>query len=72
MAYGRLTKRGNKLRWAFIEAVTAAVTHSRFFRRHYNHVKTRRGSKDARTSTARKLAELTWTVWRERRRYVVR
>ncbi len=73
MAYGRLTKRGNKwLRWAYIEAVTAAVTHSRFFRRHYDRVKSRRGTKDARTSTARKLAELTWTVWRERRCYAER
>lgn len=70
MAYGRLTKRGNKwLRWAFIEAVTAATSHSPFLRRHYQRLKTRRGTKDARTSTARKLAELTWTVWRERRCY---
>jgi len=70
LAYGRLTKRVNKwLRWAFIEAVTSAVAYSRFFRHHYERLKIRRGTKDARTSTARKLAELTWTVWRERRCY---
>ena len=73
MLYGRLTKRGNKwLRWAFVEAEIAAVIHSPFFRRHYERVKARRGLKDARISTARKLAELTWTVWRERRCYAER
>lgn len=68
LVHGRLTKRGNKwLRWAFIEAVTPAIRHSPFFRRHYDRVKSRRGTKDARVSTARKLAELTWTVWRDQR-----
>ena len=70
LVHGRLTKRGNKwLRWAFIEAVTPAIRHSAFFRRHYEQVKARRGAKDARVSTARKLAELAWTIWRERRCY---
>jgi hypothetical protein len=32
-------------------------------------IKARRGTKDARTATARKLAELAWAVWTERREY---
>lgn len=72
-AHGPLTKRGNKwLRWAFIEAVTPAVYHSPFLRQYYDRIKARRGAADARTATARKLAELVWTIWRERRPYVER
>jgi transposase len=68
--HGPLTKQGNKwLRWAFIEAVTSAIRVSPGLRRHYEQIKTRRGAQDARVSTARKLAELTWTVWTERRHY---
>lgn len=70
IVHGRLTKQGNKwLRWAFIEAVMPAISHSPSLRRFYEHIKARRGVKDARTATARKLAELTWTVWTERRCY---
>jgi transposase len=70
LVHGHLTKRGNKwLRWAFIEAVSPAIRYSPFLRRHYNRLKVRRGTKDARVSTARKLAELAWTVWREERCY---
>jgi transposase len=66
--HGRLTKQGNKyLRWAFIEAVTPAICASPFLRRYYEKLKARLGPKEARTATARKLAELTWTVWTERR-----
>lgn len=68
--HGRLTKQGNKwLRWAFIEAVPPAVRSSPYLRRYYERIKARRGRKDARTATARKLAELAWTVWTERRCY---
>jgi transposase len=68
LAHGPLTKQGNKwLRWAFIEAVTPAVRSSQFVQDHYTKVKNRRGTKDARCSTARKLAEITYTVWSEQR-----
>lgn len=71
MVHGRLTKQGNKwLRWAFIEAVTPAIRKSPSLRRYYEKIKVRRGAKDARTATARKLGELAWTVWTERRSYV--
>ncbi len=70
LVHGRLTKQGNKwLRWAFIEAVTPAIRKSPYLRRYYEGIKARRGTKDARTATARKLAELTWCLWRERRCY---
>lgn len=66
--HGRLTKQGNKyLRWAFIEAVTPAIRTSPFLRRYYDAHKARLGPKEARTATARKLAELAWTVWTEQR-----
>lgn len=66
--HGRLTKQGNKwLRWAFIEAVPPALCTSAFLRRYYDERKVRLGPKGARTATARKLAELVWTVWTERR-----
>lgn len=70
LVHGRLTKQGNKwLRWAFVEAVTPAICHSPFLRRYYEKIKARRGVKDARVATARKLTELTWTVWSEQRCY---
>ena len=73
VVHGRLTKQGNKwLRWAFIEAVTPAVRTSPALACFYQKIKLRRGVKDARTATARKLAELTWTVWNEQRCYIER
>ena len=70
--HGSLTKQGNKwLRWAFIEAVAPALRASASLRKYYDQIKTRRGAKDARVATARKLAELAWTVWTERRCYRV-
>ena len=68
LVHGPLTKQGNRwLRWAFVEAVTPAVRTSVFVRDHYAKVKARRGTKDARCSTARKLAEITYAVWSEER-----
>ena len=68
LGHGALTKQGNKwLRWAFIEAVTPAVRSSNFIGDHYRKVKSRQGAKDARCSTARKIAEITYTVRSEQR-----
>ncbi len=70
MVHGRLTKQGNKwLRWAFIEAITPAIRNSPSLACFYQKIKVRRGAKDARAATARKLAALTWTVWHEQRCY---
>ncbi len=71
--HGALTKQGNRwLRWAFIEGVGSAIRVSAPLRKYYEQIKARRGAKDARAATARKLAELAWTVWIERRCYVAR
>lgn len=71
--HGRITKQGNKyLRWAFVEAVTPAVRVSPEFRSYYERIKKRKGAKDARVATARKLAEIAWYVWTEERLYEVR
>jgi transposase len=71
LTHGRLTKEGNKwLRWAFIEAVSPAIRCSPYLRGYYMRIRTRRGTKDARTATARKLAELAWTVCTQKRPYV--
>jgi transposase len=71
ITHGRLTKEGNKwLRWAFIEAVSPAIRCSPYLRGYYMRIRTRRGTKDARTAPARKLAELAWTVCTQKRPYV--
>lgn len=68
--YGKLTKQGNKwLRWAYVEAVRPAMVCSPYVRRNYERIKRRKGSVDARVATARKLAELTWKIWKEGRCY---
>ncbi len=73
VVHGGLTKQGNKwLRWAFIEAITPAVRSSPTLACFYQKLKQRRGVKDARAATARKLAELTWTIWNEQRCYIER
>jgi transposase len=72
ITHGRLTEGRQQqvaLRWAFIEAVSPAIRSSPYLRAYYQRIKTRRGSKDARTATARKLAELAWTVCTEKRPY---
>ena len=70
ITHGRLTKEGNKwLRWAFIEAVSPAIRSSPYLRGYYMRIKARGGTKDARTATARKLAELAWTMCTEKRPY---
>ena len=70
MYHGRLTKQGNKwLRWALVEAVTPAMKVSPWLRSYYQRIKVRKGAKDARVATARKLAELIWSVWTEKRYY---
>jgi len=68
--HGSLTKQGNKwLRWALVEAVGPALRTSSALRRYYERIKARRGTHDAQICTARKLAELAWIVWTERRCY---
>jgi transposase len=68
--HGRLTKRGNRwLRWAFVEAVWPGIRCSSWLRRCYERIKSRRGVNAARVATGRKLAEVVWKIWTERRCY---
>ncbi len=68
ITHGRLTKQGNKwLRWALVEAVQPAIRCSPSLRCFYERLRRRRGVKEARVATARKLAELIWTIWTEQR-----
>jgi transposase len=70
LKYGKMTKQGNKwLRWAYVEAVRPAMVVSPYVRRNYERIKARKGATDARVATARKLAELTWKIWKEGRCY---
>ena len=48
-------------------SVGPALRVSSSLRRYYDGIKNRRGAHDAQVCTARKLAELAWTVWTERR-----
>lgn len=41
-------------------------------RAYYQRVMRRKGRKDARVATARKLATITWYVWNEQRFYEIR
>ena len=52
-----------------IEAVSPAIRSSPYLRGYYMRIKARGGTKDARTATARKLAELAWTMCTEKRPY---
>ena len=71
--HGKITRAGNKwLRWALVEAVTPATRASAWIRSYYQGIKMRRGAKDARIATARKLSCLVWHVWSEGRSYARR
>ncbi len=73
VSHGPLTKQGNKwLRWAFVEAVAPAPRVAPALRRHDARIKVRRGAQDTRVCTARKLAELAWTVWPQQQCYKTR
>jgi len=51
------------------EKELAEVGRSPYLRAYYLRIKARRGTKDARTATARKLAEMAWSVCTEHRDY---
>lgn len=58
--YGRITERGNAhLRWAAIEAVTAAVRSNDRLRAEYERIRQKKG-----TRVARKLLEWVYRVWK--------
>jgi transposase len=69
--HGRITKQGNShLRWALIEATQVAIANSPYFRAHYEQKKKRVGSRSAIVATSRRLLEVIYLVWRQKRNYI--
>ena len=69
--HGRITKQGNShLRWALIEATQVAIVHSQYFRNHYEQIKRRAGTSSAIVATSRRLLEIIYLVWAQKREYV--
>lgn len=67
---GKITKQGNRwLRWAMVEAAQQAVRRDMWLRRHYERIAEKRGKKRARIAVARKLLEIIYRVWKEKRPY---
>lgn len=63
--YGKITKRGNAhLRWAAIEAVTAAVRCDSRLRSEYERIRQKKGTGVARVAIARKLLEWVYRTWK--------
>lgn len=68
--YGKITKQGNRwLRWAMTEAAQVASTASPYLGSYYQKVKARRGANTATIALARKLLEIVYYVWKEKRPY---
>jgi len=69
--HGRITKQGNShLRWALVEATQVAIVNSPYFRAHYEQIKRRAGIKSAIVATSRRLLEIIYLVWTQKREYV--
>ena len=68
--HGRITKQGNRwLRSILVELAQRATMRDMTLRQHYNKVKSRGGSRKARVAVARKLLEIIYKVWKEKRPY---
>jgi transposase len=68
--HGRLLPWCNKwLRWALIEGAWAAMRTSPYCRAHFAALQRRKGQKAAIISLARRLSEIIWHVWKEKRAY---
>lgn len=66
---GKITKQGNRwLRWAMIEAAQQASRMDPWLSEVYERIATK-GKKKARVAVARKLLELAWRIWKEKRPY---
>src|SRR4030066_885928 len=65
---GKITKQGNKwLRWAMIEAAQRAPLSDMWLSAFFGRVSTKKGRKIARVAVARKLLEIIYRIWPERR-----
>jgi transposase len=67
---GKITKQGNRwLRWAMTEAAQRAIMSDIGLRVYYERIAKRRGTKRARIAVARRLLEIIYRIWKERRAY---
>lgn len=67
---GRITKQGNRwLRWTMIEAAQSAITKDPWFGEKFARIEKRAGKKKAKVTIARKLLEIVYLLWKERRPY---
>jgi transposase len=68
--HGKLVPMCNKwLRWALIEAAWLAIRQSPYCRTYYEAHKRHKGSHTAAVALARRLSEIVWHVWKEKRPY---
>jgi transposase len=66
---GKITKQGNKwLRWAMIEAAQRATLSDMWLRAFYDRI-SKKGKKIARVAVARKLLEIIYRMWIDRKPY---
>ena len=66
---GKITKQGNKwLRWAMVEAAQRATLNDPYLRNFYNRV-AKKGHNIAKVAVARKLLEIIYRIWIEKRPY---
>ena len=66
---GKITKQGNRwLRWAMIEAAQQATRIDPWLSEVYERI-AKKGKKKARVAVARKLLEIVYRIWKEKRPY---
>ena len=67
---GRITKQGNRwLRWALVEAAHSAISSDLGLKQFYNKIAAKRGKNRAKIAVARKLLEIIYCVWKQKRPY---
>lgn len=68
--HGRIIKQGNKwLRWAFVEAVSPALSTDPDLKIHYERLKTAKGANRAKVAVARRLLTIAFQLLRDHRSY---
>ena len=71
--YGHLTKTGNSLlRWGFIEAAQVAIRYNPELKVWADKIKSKKGSGVAICAVARKLVNIVYQLWTQKREYLPR
>lgn len=66
---GKITKQGNRwLRWAMVEAAQRAPVFDMWLREFYNRI-SKKGNNIARVAVARRLLEIVYRIWTEKKPY---